>query len=113
MQNSNALAWQIAKGIMIAFLTLWTLRAIAIAIVMHEAQIATNEITRQLQAASRTQRIAQQRNATPRLTATTLPMVEATPSMPTNERCVGKQLFRVLPNGFEQVTDGSAAKLCH
>ncbi|HEY2346369.1 MAG TPA: hypothetical protein VGH80_10860 [Xanthomonadaceae bacterium] len=32
--------------------------------------------------------------------------------LPTGYRCIGKQLFHELPNGFEQVTDGSAALYC-
>jgi hypothetical protein len=35
----------------------------------------------------------------------------ATPA-PVGERCIGKLLFRKLPNGYEQVTDGSASLYC-
>ncbi len=32
--------------------------------------------------------------------------------LPAGYRCIGKQMFHKLPNGFDQVTDGTAARYC-
>jgi hypothetical protein len=33
-------------------------------------------------------------------------------TLPVGERCIGKQLFRRIPNGWEQVTDCTASIFC-
>ena len=46
----------------------------------------------------------------PRVNARAAPVVVATLPLPKDMRCIGGQLFHVLPNGFDQITDGSASR---
>jgi hypothetical protein len=113
MKNDD-LVLKIAGGILLAFLVIGIARAIYVRMVMKQftdqMQAMTAEVTadsrrRQAQTAERARRQENERQADRQAKA-------AARALPPGHRCIGKDLFRRVDNGWVQINDGSEKLIC-
>ena len=111
---SDNIAWDVAGGIVMAALIITGLDRCQQAIALQAA------ITELNASSSQPARVARAPGADPfaQMRATVIENERirraalVPDELPIGYRCIGKQLFRRLPNGFEQITDGSAPRYC-
>jgi hypothetical protein len=112
--KGNYLVWQIAGGIVLATLILGALRAC-------QEQVALRQINDQMQQFSaqsaidsrQMQTAAEQRNESLQQQEAMKREAEVSAKrLGPNERCIGKQLFTQVENGWVQITDGTSSLKC-
>ena len=112
--EENTTMWQVAGGILLAFAVMGLLRSC-------QQRAAIQQFNDQMQALNadietsmkRNQAAASQRTAQAAAEAQRqeVAVAEAT-ALPPGHRCIGKDLFRRVDNGWVQVNDGSAQRIC-
>lgn len=112
--KDDGLVIKVATGILLAFLVIGGLRAC-------QEQMAVNALAEQMNAMNegfasdmrRQQVESVRRQEQARAAAAQQQAIEAAShALPEGHRCIGKDLFRRVDNGWVQVTDGSAKQIC-
>jgi hypothetical protein len=112
--KDNDLVIKIATGIILAFVVIGGLRAC-------QQRMAMNAFSEQLQDINQNAKASMQRSSAEAAhrrdqkaaQAAQKQAIEAEArALPANHRCIGKDLFRRVENGWVQVTDGSARRIC-
>jgi hypothetical protein len=112
--EDNTTMWQVAGGVLLAFAVMGLLRSC-------QQRAAIQQFNEQVQALStdmatsmkRDQAAASRRasEAVAEAQRQEVAVAEAT-ALPPGHRCMGKDLFRRVENGWVQVNDGSAQRIC-
>lgn len=112
--KDDDLVLNIAGGVLLAFLVIGIARAIYVRMVVKQfsdqMQAVTSEVEmdsrrRQAEAVVRARRQESQRQADRQAQA-------AARALPPGHRCIGKDLFRRVDNGWVQINDGSEKLIC-
>lgn len=109
-RTTDGLAFKIAAGIILGLGTLWMVREI---VYRYRVSAAMEQLNQKMAIAVQESR-AQSAEFDQRAARSRYEAKHANDALPlpTNYRCIGKQLLRRLPNGWEQITDGSAPRYC-
>lgn len=112
--KEDGLVLKVATGIILAFVVMGGVRTcqqrMAINAFNEQMKAVSEDLTADMrrQQAETAQRQDQARAATEQRQA----VEAAARALPEGHRCIGKDLFRRVDNGWVQVTDGSAKRIC-
>lgn len=113
MKEEN-LVWKIASGIVLAFLIIGILNSVRERLALQAVQEQLQDVNREAAAQSQRWQAEANRQQDIRREAAVreAEAVTAAHTLPPGYRCIGKDLFRPVENGWVEVTDGSEKMLC-
>jgi hypothetical protein len=97
-RDDSNLVWKIAAGVFIALITLGVVRGCVASYAEQQAMEQFNDTMRRIGEESRRAAYKPQRANTAQRPPTQQPV-----PLRADERCIGKQRFRRVPNGWEQI----------
>lgn len=112
--EDNTIMWQVAGGVLVAFAVMGIVRSCQQRAAVQQFNDQMQTMTAEMAESARRSREDARKRAAVSAAATERQraVVEASRALPPGHRCIGKDLFRRVENGWVEVTDGSAKLIC-